>query len=134
MIIEKNEKSFAFKEDEDETYFNGKISRSIIEYEKDKMLVCLKNSSAIYCIDRKKKDVVKKIKNPTGDTNCFSLCLIPEFSSDMLPFALLRDRKGVSLLNLKSGKSYILFACIFNYEPGNTKRLETYRDPNSGLV
>jgi hypothetical protein len=33
-----------FEENEDEKYFTGKITRSIIEYDKDKFLVSLKNT------------------------------------------------------------------------------------------
>jgi hypothetical protein len=126
-ILEKSEKSYSFQEDEDEQYFIGKITRSILEYKKDKLLVCLKGSPHIFCIDRRTRDVSRKIKIPSGDTNCFCMRLIPDYNADTLPFVMIRDRKAISIVDIKSGNGYVLIESKFNYEPGNTKRLELYR-------
>lgn len=76
----------------------------------------------------------RKIKIPSGDTNCFCVRIIPDYNIDTLPFIILRDRKGVSIVDIKSGKGWVLIESKFNYEPGNTKRLEVYRLPGEGLI
>jgi hypothetical protein len=51
---------------------------------------------------------------------------MPGYNINTLPFFFIRDRKGISIANVNNGNGWTLIQSIFNYEPGNTKRLEVY--------
>ena len=79
-------------------------------------------------IDRKKKQVTIKIAIPSQDLNCFSLLKMPDFHLEKFPFILYRDRKSVGLINIYTKEGFVLINTPFKYEPGNTKRLEIFKD------
>lgn len=53
--------------------------------------------------DKATKTVVKKIQNPTLDTVIHSLIPFPNFNVEKFPFLLLRDREGLSIIDIKKG-------------------------------
>ena len=54
-------------------------------------LICLDLDLNLYIVDRKYKQTVKSIENPSGSDRPLSMKLIPGFDLDKLPFAILRD-------------------------------------------
>ena len=60
----------------------------------------------ISIIDRKTKAVSRTVENPSGSDNPLCMRLIPLFDYDKFPFAFIRDKDSVNLINLKTGTAY----------------------------
>lgn len=90
----------------DEHYYKDQDIRSAIEYKRDLFAVCLDSDLNIYIIDRKLKVTVKQIENPSGCDRPLCMKLIPGFDLDKLPFSILRDQEGLTVVNLKSATAY----------------------------
>jgi len=52
---------------------------------------------------------VKTIENPSGSDRPLCMRLIPSFDIEKMPFALLRDQEGITLVNLKNPGAYKIF-------------------------
>jgi hypothetical protein len=63
----------------------------------------------VYIIDRKSKQVIKTIDNPTGSDRPLCMKLFPGFDNEKMPYALLRDQDGVSVIDLKHSAAYKVF-------------------------
>ena len=63
----------------------------------------------IFLIDRKYKQIVKQIENPSGSDRPLCMRLVPGFDVEKMPFALVRDQEGVTLINLKHPNAFKVF-------------------------
>lgn len=90
----------------EENYFQGQDIRAAVEYKRDLLAIGIDMDLQIYFIDRKFKQVVKTLENPSGSDRPLSMKLIPGFDFEKLPFALLRDQEGISIVNFKNPNAY----------------------------
>jgi len=86
-----------------EIYLREQDVKAAIEYKKDMVVACMDLDFNVQLIDRKTKILVRAIANPSGSVNPLCMRLIPSFDLEKLPFAILRDKDGISLINLKTG-------------------------------
>jgi len=56
----------------------------------------------IYIVDRKYKQTIKQFENPSGNDRPLTMRLIPSYDVEKMPFALLRDQEGITIINTKS--------------------------------
>lgn len=63
----------------------------------------------IYIIDRKLKQVVKTVENPSGSDRPLSMRLMPSFDVEKLPFIMIRDQEGLTIVNVKNASAYKIF-------------------------
>ena len=89
-----------------EVYLREQDVKAAIEYKRDMVAACMDLDSNVYLIDRKAKTVTRTIPNPSGSDNPLCMRLLPSFDLEKLPFALLRDKDGLSIINLKSGSAF----------------------------
>ena len=91
-----------------EVYFREQDIKAAIEFRRDLVVTCMDMDLNIYIIDRKAKAVIRTIENPSGCDYPLCMRLLPLFDYDKLPFALLRDKDGVILVNVKTAQAYKL--------------------------
>jgi len=90
----------------DENYFKEQDIRSAIEFKRDNFAICIDMDLCIHLADRKYKQVVKTIENPSGSDRPLCMRLIPGYDYEKMPFALLRDQEGITVVNFKNGCAY----------------------------
>lgn len=66
----------------------------------------------IHIIDRKTKTIVRTIENPSGNDNPLCMHLAPMFDFEKFPYAILRDKNTVSMINLRTSMGY---KCILSW-------------------
>ena len=93
----------------DEVYFREQDIKGAIEYKRDLVATCIDMDLNIYIIDRKQRLMIKTIENPSGSDRPLSMRLIPSFDNEKLPFLLLRDQEGITLVNVKNVGAYKIF-------------------------
>ena len=77
-----------------------------MEYKRDFLAICLDMDLSIYLVDRKYKQVIKSFENPSGSDRPLSMKLIPGYDAEKMPFAMLRDQEGITIVNLKNPGAY----------------------------
>jgi hypothetical protein len=75
------------------------------------------NDINVYLIDRKTKTVLRSIENVSGSDNPLCLRLTPNFDFEKFPYALLRDKDGITIFNLKSASAYRLLQSWYQQLP-----------------
>ena len=80
--------------------------KSALEYRRDHVASCFDMDYNVHLIDRKQKSVVRVIENPSNSDSPLCLRLIPGFDYDKFPFLLLRDKEGVSIMNLRTQTAF----------------------------
>ena len=83
-----------------EVYLKGQDVKGAIEYKRDCIVACVDMDPNIFLIDRKQKAVVRTIANPGHCENPLALRLFPQYDCEKLPFAMLRDKDGITLIGL----------------------------------
>lgn len=91
---------------QNEVYFRQQDVKSAIEYRRDYVATCFDMDFNVHIIDRKQKSVVRVIENPSNNDSPLCLRLIPGFDYDKFPFLILRDKEGVTLMNLRSQTAF----------------------------
>ena len=87
-------------------YFKEQDIKSAIEFRRDHVATCFDMDFNVHIIDRKQKCVVRVIENPSNSDNPLCLRMIPGFDYDKLPFLLLRDKEGVSIMNIRTHSAF----------------------------
>ena len=64
---------------------------------------------SIFLIDRKYKQIVKQIENPSGSDRPLCMRLFPGFDAEKMPYLMLRDQEGLTIVNLKQVSAYKVF-------------------------
>lgn len=100
-----------------EVYFREQDIKGAIEFKRDLIATCMDMDLNIYIIDRKAKTTVRTIENPSGSDNPLCMRLIPQFDYDKFPFALVRDKDGVTLVNLRTAIAYRGFQSWYQQLP-----------------
>jgi len=93
----------------DEVYLKEQDIKAAIEYKRDMVATCIDMDLNVYIIDRKQRLITKTIENPSGSDRPLCMKLIPSFDSEKMPYALLRDQDGFTLVNLKNPSAYKMF-------------------------
>ena len=60
--------------------------------------------------------------------------LMPNFDIEKLPFALVRDQEGITLVNLKNPAAYKVFQSWYHQLPFPQMLLDVYKNSESGAV
>jgi hypothetical protein len=68
--------------------------------------VCIDIDINIYLVDRKYKQTVKQIENPSGSDRPLCMRLAPGFDFEKFPYAILRDQEGLTIVNFKNPGAY----------------------------
>ena len=50
--------------------------------------------------------MIHNINNPTGSSWLYSMCLIPNFDYDSMPYAFAMNDKGINIIDVKKNKAY----------------------------
>lgn len=88
----------------------------------------------VYIIDRKQKQVIKTIENPSGSDRPLCMRLIPNFDIEKMPYALIRDQEGITLINLKNPGAYKIFQSWYHQLPFPQMLLDCYKVVETGAV
>ena len=91
---------------QNEVYFRGQDVKAALEFRRDLVVTCMDMDLSMHVIDRKTKTVIRSIENPSGSDNPLCMRLIPQFDYEKFPFALIRDKDGVNLVNLRNGSAF----------------------------
>jgi len=68
MFFGRYDGSFSFAENKEELYFKGRMVTTFFEYEIDKFVCGIFNDTDyVQLIDRSKKEITIKVKNPAAD-------------------------------------------------------------------
>ena len=81
----------------------------MVEYKRDQLATTIDMDLNVFLIDRKYKQIIKQIENPSGSDRPLSMRLIPGFDIDKMPYLFLRDQEGLTLVNLKNPGAYKVF-------------------------
>ena len=82
-----------------EIYFKDKLILRFTEYTEGEFAVCIAKDEHVYLLNRKKQQIVSKIRNPQGKSCTYEVCAIPNYDKKLLPFLFVRDDKSLMLLN-----------------------------------
>ena len=118
----------------DEVYFREQDIKAAIEYKRDYVACCIDMDLNIYLIDRKQKQVIKTIENPSGSDRPLSLRLIPSFDVEKMPFACVRDQEGLTLVNLKNPGAYKVFQSWYHQLPFPQMLLDCQKSIETGNI
>ena len=88
----------------------------------------------ISIIDRKTKAVNRTVENPSGSDNPLCMRLIPLFDYEKFPFALIRDKDSVNLINLRTGSAYKGFSTWYQQLPFPQMLLDCQKAPDSSAI
>lgn len=81
----------------------------MIEIKEDLYAVGVYNTKDyIHIVNRKDKNDLVKITHPGSSDSCLQMIPIYHFNSDTLPYAFVRDKDTVTMVDLKTYKSYLL--------------------------
>ena len=119
-----------------EVYFREQDVKSAIEFKRDMVVTCMDMDMNIYIIDRKAKTIVRTVENPSGSDNPLCMRLIPQFDLDKLPFALVRDKDGITFVNLKTATAYRGLYSLYQQLPFPQMLLDVQKsaDPTSAMT
>lgn len=118
----------------EEVYFREQDIKAAIEYKRDQVATCIDMDLNVYLIDRKQRQIVKTIENPSGSDRPLCMRLIPNFDMEKMPFALLRDQEGITLINLKNPGAYKVFQSWYHQLPFPQMLLDCYKVVETGAV
>jgi hypothetical protein len=90
-------------------YFREQDVKAAIEFRRDLIVTCMDMDLNAYIIDRKSKAVLRTIENPSGSDNPLCMRLIPQFDYDKLPFAIMRDKDALVIINLRNATAFKVF-------------------------
>lgn len=96
-----------------EVYFRQQDIKAAIEFKRDLIVTCMDMDLSVFVVDRKAKTTVRTIENPSGSDNPLCMRLIPGFDYEKMPFAFLRDKDGLTLVNLRTAIAYRGFHCWY---------------------
>lgn len=89
-----------------ECYLRNQDVKAAVEFKKDLIAACIDGDQSIHIIDRKTKGTIRTIDNPSGSDDPLCFRLAPAYDYEKFPFAFLRDKEGVSVVNLKTSQAY----------------------------
>lgn len=90
----------------DESYLRGKTVIDFIEYDRDKFFVTVLNDEFYYLVTRFSDDKqIGKIRSITSSYVTMGIQMLPRYEQT---FVVVRDNRGVQLVNLETQKSHQL--------------------------
>ena len=110
-----------------ESYFKGKDVSDFIEYERNKLLVACPGESEFYLVNRDGGRITP-IASLNQNYITLGMQMMPGYETS---FALVRDTRGIQLLDLKTLKSNQLFLSECNASFLDTRMLQILFDPKS---
>ena len=117
-----------------ESYFRGQDVKAAIELKRDLVLTTMDMDLNVYLIDRKTKAVIRSIENPSGNDNPLCVRPIPMFDYEKLPFVLVRDREGITLVNTRTGSAYKSFETWYQQLPFPQMLLDTEKSQDAAIL
>jgi hypothetical protein len=117
-----------------EVYFKEQDVKSAIEFRRDHVATCFDMDFNVHIIDRKHRQVVRVIENPSNSDNPLCLRLIPGFDYDKFPFLLLRDKEGVTIINLRTHTAFRGWATRYQQQPFPQMLMECQANKESGTI
>lgn len=116
----------------DEVYLKEQDVKGVVEYKRDQLATCIDMDLNIFLIDRKYKQIVKQIENPSGSDRPLCMRLVPSFDVEKLPFAFVRDQEGITVVNLKHPNAFKVFQSWYHQLPYPQMLLECYKVMETG--
>jgi hypothetical protein len=110
-----------------EVYFREQDIKGAVELKRDLIATCMDMDTSVHIIDRKTKSVVRQIDIPSGSDNPLCLRLIPGFDLDKFPYLLLRDKEGVSIINVKFSRGFKCLQIWYQQLPFPQMLMECYK-------
>lgn len=116
-----------------EFYLRNQDIKAAVEFRKDLIAACVDGDQSIHIIDRKAKGPIRQIDNPSGSDNPLCFRLAPSYDYEKFPFAFLRDKEGVSVVNLKTSQAYKIIQNLYLQLPYPQMLMEVQKsqDPQS---
>jgi hypothetical protein len=106
----------------------------VIEYKRDLIATCIDMDLNIYLIDRKTKTTIKAIENPSGSDRPLCMRLIPGYDYEKMPFAILRDQEGITIINFKNPSAYKIFQTWYHQLPFPQMLMEAQKILETGAI
>lgn len=119
---------------QNEVYFREQDVKAAIEFRRDLIVTCMDMDLNAYIIDRKSKAVLRTIENPSGSDNPLCMRLIPQFDYDKLPFAIMRDKDALVIINLRNATAFKVFQSWYQQLPFPQMLMEVQKSPESAAI
>ena len=88
----------------------------------------------VHIIDRKQKSVVRVIENPSNNDSPLCLRLLPGFDYDKFPFILLRDKEGITIMNLRTQTAFRGWMSWYQQQPFPQMLMECQANKETGSI